>query len=473
MKIALLHYHLEPGGVTGVIKSQLKALKDDCDNVVLTGVRPPSSEFGEKAVCVPGIGYDKDNPDSVSAAQTAERVYNAIAAIWPQGCDVLHIHNPLLAKNKNFLDIISCLQKKGLALLLQVHDFAEEGRPGAYYGSIPYPENCHWAVINSRDYQILENAGLVKAGLHLLANPVTPLFSSASNKERGAGPKFVLYPVRAIRRKNIGEALLLSLYFSGNTGLAVTLPPNSPGDWKYYLQWKKFANALKLNTVFEASEKYGFETLVSNSKFFLTTSITEGFGFAFLEPWTAKKAIFGRNLDICEDFRSAGMIMDHLYESLTVPRSWIDKELFKQRWFDCIEQVYEKYGAQTGPEETEAGFKTITRGGLIDFAVLDETLQQQVIKKVQNDPGAKKLLPDINPVLKELSGPGMPEILIRANRDAVLRHFGMEAYKKRLLDAYKKVVRGPVNHAIDKERLLKGFLLPEKFSLLKWCDNEI
>ncbi|MFW5958283.1 MAG: hypothetical protein ACOCQ0_03920, partial [Desulfosalsimonas sp.] len=393
--------------------------------------------------------------------------------IWPEGCDVLHIHNPLLAKNRNFLGIISCLQKKGLALLLQVHDFAEEGRPGEYYGGTPYPENCHWAVINSRDYQLLENAGLDKTGLHLLANPVTPLFSSPPDKDRFSDPKFVLYPVRAIRRKNIGEALLLSLYFAGNKRLAVTLPPNSTRDWEYYLQWKKFAGELDLNVIFEASEKYGFETLISNSKFFLTTSITEGFGFAFLEPWTAGKAIFGRKLDICEDFRSAGMIMDHLYETLTVPFSWIDKELFRRRWFACIEQIYKKYGAEPEPEKKQAGFQTITQGGLIDFAVLDETLQQQVIRKVQNDPGASKLLLDINPVLKELSDPGMPEILIRANRDAAVRHFSMEAYKRSLLDAYKKVVRGPVNHAIDKNRLLKGFLLPERFSLLKWCDNEI
>ncbi|MFW5957977.1 MAG: hypothetical protein ACOCQ0_02365, partial [Desulfosalsimonas sp.] len=82
--------------MTGVIKSQLKALKDDCETLVLTGVQPPR-EFEEKAVYVPGIGYDQDNPQSVSAQQTAERIYKAISAIWPEGCDVLHIHNPLLA----------------------------------------------------------------------------------------------------------------------------------------------------------------------------------------------------------------------------------------------------------------------------------------------------------------------------------------------------------------------------------------
>jgi hypothetical protein len=36
-----------------------------------------------------------------------------------------------------------------------------------------------------------------------------------------------LYPVRAIRRKNIGEALLASLFIPKGRTVAVTLPPTT------------------------------------------------------------------------------------------------------------------------------------------------------------------------------------------------------------------------------------------------------
>ncbi len=65
----------------------------------------------------------------------------------------------------------------------------------------------------------------------------------------------VLYPIRAIRRKNIGEAILLSLFFRHGQTLAVTLPPNSPSDIKSYEGWKIFVRDRKLNLEFDNGEQ--------------------------------------------------------------------------------------------------------------------------------------------------------------------------------------------------------------------------
>ena len=37
MKIALMHYHLKTGGVTTVIKQQIRAVRGICETLVLTG----------------------------------------------------------------------------------------------------------------------------------------------------------------------------------------------------------------------------------------------------------------------------------------------------------------------------------------------------------------------------------------------------------------------------------------------------
>ena len=235
MKIALLHYHLKPGGVTTVIRHQVEALKRDC-KVLLLSSAPPASAWPVPCKTIPGIGYQDDLTQSMDPEKVAAEIQLAIQEEWKEGCDLLHVHNPTLAKNFIFLDVLKALQKKGITLFLQIHDFAEDGRPQAYFEE-DYPADCHYGVINSRDYRILLNAGLQSNGLHLLSNPIKPM---GVPEKPISDSDDILYPVRAIRRKNIGEALLLSLYFRKNQALSITLPPNSPADTIAYDGWKLF-----------------------------------------------------------------------------------------------------------------------------------------------------------------------------------------------------------------------------------------
>ncbi len=465
MRIAYLHYHLKTGGVTTVIRQQVEAVKNDCDTLVLTGSLPESN-FSAKEISVDGLGYDSETDRPYRPEAVAAAVLEVLNRQWPEGCDLLHVHNPTLAKNRNLLKILHHLQKAGVRLLCQVHDFAEDGRPQAYFKE-PYPENCHWAVINSRDFRLLQQAGLKPEGLHWIPNTVRPL---PAGKDSGADAKRVLYPVRAIRRKNIGEAVLLSLFFAPPAALSITRPPNSAADMDSYRDWKDFVRQHGLSVEFEAGLCRDFEKLVEESRFLLSTSITEGFGFSFLEPWTAGKLLAGRRIaDICRDFEEDGVRLDHLYDRLAVPVSWIEENGFPQRWKACFCAVCRQFQQLASDEEIRRAWEAASADGTVDFGLLDESAQKEVIRAVVEAPDYRRRLVELNPFLDRCGQVENPAALIADNRRVVLSRYALSVYRERLLEIYRGVASRSVRHTVKKTVLLSFFLQPETFSLLKWC----
>ncbi len=346
MKIAFLHYHLKTGGVTTVLKRQISALQDNCEILVLTGDQAGTA-LPCRVVEIPGLGYDHPDIPSPTPDTTAGLVLKALSDMWPGGCDVLHIHNPTLAKNRNLLRCIKRLQASGITLFLQIHDFAEDGRPGAY-SLESYPADCHYGVINTRDRRILVKSGLTASGVHLIPNAIYPLPAVTGHSLGG----LVLYPVRAIRRKNIGEAVLLSLYLRPGQYLGVTQPPNSQMDMESYQDWRAYVKNNRLNVHFDLGRRYDFSALVGASSSMVTTSITEGFGFTFLEPWTAGKVLQGRRLgSICTDFEGNGLCLDFLYDRLDVPLEWFDADQFIQAWQRTVNHAAETFGHSVAQED--------------------------------------------------------------------------------------------------------------------------
>jgi len=464
MKIAFLHYHLKTGGVTTVLQQQIKAVPPACEVLLLTGEQPESTGSIETR-CIPGIGYDTTEHIRINPEKTAHAVARAISDYWPDGCDILHVHNPTLAKNKNFLKILKALQARGITLFLQIHDFAEDGRPQAYFHNEAYPADCHYGVINSRDYNILLKCGLKPEGLHRVFNAITPLPRSS----RDSTADHVLYPVRAIRRKNIGEALLLSLFLSHGDSLQITLPPNSPMDWASYNGWKHFAKMNELSVGFEAGRQHDFSDLVRHARFLITTSITEGFGFTFLEPWTADKLLWGRRLpDICHDFEKAGINLNHLYSRILIPLEWIDSKAFSTRWKTAFRTVCRGFDFHSCDNHIRKALAAVMSGNRIDFGLLDEKFQWQVLSKIIKDKPARRELIRINPFLTEPGYVKNPDELIRKNRAAVLDTYNEAGYTENLLGVYQKIIEKPVTHRINRQLLLHCFLQPDRFSLLKW-----
>jgi len=307
--------------------------------------------------------------------------------------------------------------------------------------------------------------------LHLLSNTVSPF---KVQPEKRIHKEIVLYPVRAIRRKNIGEALLLSLFFQNNEILAITLPPNSPRDWATYDGWKKFAHDHGLNVIFEATTHYDFIVLVKSAKCLITTSISEGFGVAFLEPWTAGQALVGRNLpDICRDFSQNGILLDHLYNQILIPVDWFDINQFYEKWKTCILNNACRFHIEIADSRIDTAFQTITKDNCIDFAYLNEDMQQLVISTLINDTSFIKQILQLNTFLADVTRIPDCHDRISHNMTSVLSSYSKKAYQHRLMDTYAKVVQKPVTHLIDKQALAREFLNPETFSLLKWSDDDV
>ncbi len=465
MNVALMHFHLRAGGVATVIGHQASVLRKDCDLLLVTG-EPPPSETAMPFVHVPGIAYDSMQRETQSPEKVAGEIASAIRRRWPRGCDVLHVHNPLLAKNRQLLDILLHLARSGLPLFLQIHDFAEDGRSAARFSGA-YPGDCLYGVLNRRDFHILSRSGWSNDGLALLPNMVAPLSGSPSSNG------LVLYPIRAIRRKNIGEALVLSLFLPAGMRLAVSLPPHSPADWPPYRRWHTLARDLNLPVVFDAGLDRKFSELVAEARMMVTTSITEGFGFSFLEPWTAGKPLIGRNLpEITADFSEAGIELDHLYPRLAVPMAWFPGNDPADLWCRVYCRSHREMAVPMTPAAARKAFDALVSDGAIDFGLLNERLQEPVLRRLAAEPAARAELIERNPFLADLPATAPRPDVGEANRERILAAYGAEIYRKRLLAVYARVGQGPVRHRIDKTGLARAFLKPETFSLLKWASHD-
>ncbi|MDR1932530.1 MAG: hypothetical protein LBQ57_06890 [Spirochaetales bacterium] len=462
MKIAFLHYHARRGGITRVIEQQMDALRDDAECLFVSGLGV-DPETGVSPVIVPGVGYDGVRTDE-EPGKIADEVLAAIEARWPSGCDVLHVHNPILKKNRDFLRILKHLAGRGQRLFLQVHDTAEDLRPQSYYSEEEYPEDCHYGVINSRDYALFREAGLKEEGLHRIFNVVQPLPEPDAGEADESGRSLLLYAVRAIRRKNLGEALLLSCFLPQGFQVGLTLPPTSPFDYPAYEEWKAFAVQKKLAVSFELGLGHSLGELVGRSALMLTTSIREGFGFAFLEPWTAGRAVTGRRLEaVAPDFEAMGVDLSSLYEGIAVPLDMIDSGRLRDLWLRVVEGHCRQYGIYPA-FDAEKAWNMMTAPGYIDFAYLDAASSRELIRSCASRKEARNALVRRNPFLGSLLEPAREADLIARNRRAIAENYSREKYRAALLCIYKKVMT-PVTQKIDKKKLLGAFLKPENFLL--------
>lgn len=467
LKVAFLHYHLRAGGVTTVIKNQVAALQECCDTMVVASQIPgDAAAMGTDIAPVPLAAYDNEIHQDYTAADLAAGIMEAIKQKWPRGCDVLHVHNPTLAKNRKMPEALEILRDNGVAMFLQIHDFAEDGRPDVYYRR-DYVADTHYGVINSRDYDILVDAGLKPAGLHMIENQVRP-FETGDPTGKG----LVLYPVRAIRRKNIGEALLLSLFLKNDVSIGVTLPPNSTADLEHYSRWQDFIEKHRFNVKLGVGLDNPFDQLVRDARFFITTSVNEGFGFAFLEPWTAGKMVAGRHLPhVCRDFKNRGVDLGHLYDTLAIPLSCMDRNAVHTTWRETQLRHARAFDFPLPTQKLVEAFQQISRDGFIDFGILDEHFQQQALAELKNGSNCLGAIRQHNPWLENLSrdGPGSStRRTIEHNNGIIRKYYGKESYRQRLMEIYQKVTSAEVNHRIDKKNVMEAFFDPLLYKMLKW-----
>lgn len=481
MKIVIAHYHLQTGGVTRVIESASAALVAAGHRVVVVAGEPPVRPLpdGVAYAEVPLLRYEERRPDG--GPETLERQLVEAAIRQLGGLpDVWHIHNHSLGKNTLLPAALVRMAHDGQRMLLQPHDFAEDGRPGLYerlvresaggdaarLSALLYPiaEHIHYAPLNARDHGFLATAGVPEACLHVLPNAVDVPPAPETKAHPFADRRLWLYPTRAIRRKNIGEFLFWSLAGDREDVYATTLAPQNPVEQPRYERWVGFARRLDLPTVFELGDRVDdFGGLLASAHAFVTTSVAEGFGLAFLEPWLAGRPLAGRDLpEVTRDFTRHGIDLDDLYSRLDVPLDWLDVAALRKRIESAWHEVVGAYGRAAEPGDQERIWSSMVRDGRIDFGRLDELGQEAVIQHLH---GQTDDLAECTPAALAADMDAVP-----SNRARVVEGFGLAGYGHRLEAIYEALMRGAVQSRLaagDAARLLDAFLAPERFCLLR------
>lgn len=259
---------------------------------------------------------------------------------------------------------------------------------------IMYPTSSRvlWACINSADREKLISIGLNPDSISILPNSIDvetfsapPLMSMSETElnklqltrrnfagdlkkrigeyarqnhfEFDPNRKLLLAPIKTLRRKNVIESVLLLTALNQQRDtyqLVTTLPAASTADLEYSHAIETVVKRNHLPVVMGIGEellaginhrviesgqikRYALIDLLSLSEAVITTSVQEGFGYVFHEPWLAGKPVLGRNLPhVTRDFIDAGMQLEHLYDHLVLP--WT---LIQDQWPDIV-KAYQK-----------------------------------------------------------------------------------------------------------------------------------
>jgi len=482
LRVAILHYHLRPGGVTRVITGAVRALgARDIRAAVLAGSAPETGAGTELSVAVvPGLDYTTRLAQAPPPDRLAAELAEAARAELGGEPDVWHVHNHSLGKNCALPRALARMLGRGARLLLQIHDFPEDGRPENYRALLRdaggaaalagrlYPRAPHvrYAVLNRRDRAVLLGAGADAARVHLLPNPVA-VEAPPGTEGPSAGEVFTfLYPTRAIRRKNLGEFLLWAAAARRGERFGVTLAPATPAEADPYACWTKLAAELRLPVEFELGARPGatMRRLVGACACAVTTSVAEGFGLAFLEPWLAGRPVAGRNLrEITADFAQEGIALEGLYERLEIPADWVDAGKLRGAIEAALHTTYAAYGRTPPADAAARALRAIVANDTADFGRLDRAAQEAVVRRVASHPAeADALRP------RELRIAGADAVA--RNRARIADRFSLAAYGRALETIYRAAAADDPGRveALDSGAVLDGFLAPERLFLSRF-----
>lgn len=391
MRLGWLHYTVgSQSGVEMVIRRSLEALlaADATLTVRLAGHAGPLIEdwpaMGPGRVTFSEIpemrlGTWQETPPAQRPA-LAEKLRGRLAAELA-GCDAVVVENASVGAHPAFNLAVAGLvaSMPETRFVFRVHDLAfhrhtnfesvkemaaQAGLNPARAVELICPDglNAMHLVVNRTDAFTLYCLGLDPARIRYLPNAVDTGLEGGEKlagrlrgemERRGwarPGEKLLVYPVRAVPRKNITESLLLvrllNLLASGQGGIPHAIQPDGPFRLIIALEPEEAKFSRYLDIIGEFIERSGFEArlglgelvaprhrvkqndggtesfgvaeLYAASVAAVTTSVLEGFGYGYLEPWCAGRVVVGRWLPVIDDFVYAGMRMDHFYRRLAV-----------------------------------------------------------------------------------------------------------------------------------------------------------
>ncbi len=465
-RITVFHYHLQTGGITQVIGdsvySMLQQSPDQFDIRIVSGRQEQTGEFiarlkeraaspVEAEVCsmLDYVDTMNDPPDPQQIRQELLRRFGG-TTWW--------IHNYHIGKNPQFTRAVVdiALQHPEQQIVLHIHDFPESGRflnlkkIQSQIDDVLYPvcPNVRYVVINSRDYHILTNAGIPESHIFLLNNPITTdgnefidIWSVHDKINRWAVDnlplwhehgKLILYPIRAIRRKNVLEAALLTNLLDTPANLLVTLPGSSNQEKEYSdlvaraFEEKLVPGAWALGTRLEEFET-SFIELTHAADLILSSSIQEGFGYLFINSLLWSVPLAARDLDILESIKPLfSPDRSHFYRSIKIPLTENERTTLQAAFNRAINDL-------TGllPEEIIASIsdevKQLLAADTIDYSFLTPGLQYGLLERVCRSPEYRSTLIELNTEVAAITGNLLRGTKPTDNRN-VLSSFGPAAH---------------------------------------------
>ena len=518
MRVAIVHYHLAPGGVTTVIRSASQALTSaGIDHVILTGAPPPdnlsepSSPDGGWGVSPQavagasrpkpphpndGLGYHTD-PTPHTAADLLASLRTAATEALGGPPDLWHFHNHSLGKNRLLPEVISLLAEAGEHLVLQIHDLAEQGRPANYRQIAgcthlyPFSPRIRYAFLNARDQETFTTAGLPPENSILLPNPI-PLPASSKNHQPHSAPlrdlsdfavknspAILFAPIRGIRRKNLGELVFLSALAPQGAYFAISRAPENPAALPVHDTWRAFVRKHHLPIEFDVVDHFApaagasadFESWLAHASHIVTTTVSEGFGLPFLESIAWGKKLIGRNLPhLTAEHARHGICCGSLYDRLLIPVDWVDLTILESELTTTLERNYRLFRRQLLPAQIAAVLTSLVHDDFLDFGNLPEPLQQGIIERLADKANRRIPLVEINGTTRPLED-WLAEVIANPEPTATpaqLAPYSLAEYQKKLTALYHDLARqpaAPVRH-LPGEEILTAHLAPESFHFL-------
>jgi hypothetical protein len=316
MELCVLHYHFRPGGVRRVIELGLPALAraGNFCRVTLAAGEAPDDAWRAKmeaalhpcdvAWCIePALGYwsELNRPaGEVRGAirETLRRLAQPGATFWT--------HNLSVGRNLLLAQELAKIPST-MPLWLHHHDWWWDGRwerwpemraqgftslVEAVQATLPLADHVRHFCVNLTDAQRLTD--WTGADFRFLPNPlsalqVTPEETAAARdflRHRTGAEAWWIYPCRALRRKNLAEALFVQQTLARNAVTVTTGGPSSAAEEPYYnsLTAAAAAHGWPLHTGVAAHPDCPpVPALMAAAEAVVVTSLREGFGLPYCE----------------------------------------------------------------------------------------------------------------------------------------------------------------------------------------------
>jgi len=482
MTVAIVHYHLGPGGVARVIAAASLALtKSGIRHIILAG-----SGLDDLPVrIVPELDY-LTTPTGITPGVLLDNLRDAANDALGGTPDVWHFHNHSLAKNPLVPEVVALLAEANERIVLQIHDLTEDGRPANYQAIAdhsriyPISNRIHYAFLNSRDLQVFTAAGLHPENASLLPNPISPPDGSQNSLDQGQSPTPILFaPVRGIRRKNLGEMVFLSALAPNGTRFAVSRAPINPDALAIHNTWQHFSRYQSLPIEFDVVDHFApkagassdFESWTHHATHIITTSVSEGFGLPFLEAAALGKPLLGRNLPhIAADHADLGIQTGNLYHQLLIPLEWVDLTILSDHLNTTLERNYRAYQRSLPQKTIEATLDAIVKDGWLDFGNLPEPLQQGAVERL-TDPHCRRTPRAVIGAETQVAEDWLAAALSNRTPTATagqLDPYSPSNYQKNLVSLYTHLTSqnaSPV-HFLTTSAILNAYLTPDSFHFL-------